>query len=419
MVEVKEYRLGYRPCLELLRRRLKEARRQSGPMPIQLLTGPRQVGKTTLLLALAAEYGERALYVAADAPEAALPGFWEQLWARAEAVATANGRVVVLLDEVHLLSDWAALLKAAWDRLRRKRLSVDIVATGSSALRLVTGSRESLAGRFERLTLSHWSASGLVDAFGISEREAAEMIVRMGAYPGAFAWRDDPKRWAAYVHDAILEPAIGRDILALAPVRKPALLRQVFAVAAASPAQVVSLQKIQGQLQDAGALETIAHYLSLLEEGYLVAPLDKYSPRAARRRSQPPKLIVLSNALLTVANPLGAPDPARDPARFGAWLENACLAHARNAGQQVLYWREEPLEVDAVLEGSWGEWVIEIKTGPVQTAELKGLLEFHRRFPRYRPLLIGTDAARNAAERAGIAVVDWREFLLRGIERVA
>jgi len=51
-------------------------------------------------------------------------------------------------------------------------------------------------------------------------------------------------------------------------VRKPALLRQVFAVAAGSPAQIISLQKMQGQLQDSGALETVAHYLALLQDAY-------------------------------------------------------------------------------------------------------------------------------------------------------
>lgn len=413
------YRLGYRECQALLQERLTQRRGQNGPLHVQLLTGPRQVGKTTLLLDLAQREGARALYAACDSSEAALAGFWEQLWARAETIATEKGHVVLLLDELHLLPDWARRLKAAWDRVKRKQLPVHVVATGSSAMRLASGSRESLAGRFERITLSHWSASALVDAFGVPEREAAETIVRSGAYPGAFALRKEPRRWAAYVHDAILEPAIGRDILALAPVRKPALLRQVFAVAVASPAQIVSLQKIQGQLHDAGALDTIAHYLSLLEEGYLVSALAKFSPRAARRRNAPPKLVVLSNALLAVANPLGVPDADSSPDRFGSWLENACLAYACNAGQQVLYWREEPLEVDAVLEGSWGQWVIEIKSGSVRTDELGGLLEFHRRFPDYKPLLVGSSASRVAAERANVAFVEWHEFLLRGVSSLA
>jgi uncharacterized protein len=103
-------------------------------------------------------------------------------------------------------------------------------------------------------------------AEGLAPEEAADTVVRQGSYPGTFGLRADAGRWAAYVRDAILEPAIGRDILALAPVRKPALLRQVFALCASSPAQIISLQKLQGQLQDAGAIETIAHYLSLLEQ---------------------------------------------------------------------------------------------------------------------------------------------------------
>jgi predicted AAA+ superfamily ATPase len=139
-------------------------------------------------------------------------------------------------------------------------------ATDSSALRLATGSRESLAGRFERVTLTHWSAASLAGVFGLSRERALELVVHRGSYPGAIALLEDPGRWTAYIRDAIIEPAIGRDILALGPVRRPALLRQVFGVAVASPARIVSLQKIQGQLHDTGALETIAHYLQLLEE---------------------------------------------------------------------------------------------------------------------------------------------------------
>ncbi len=145
-----------------------------------------------------------------------------------------------------------------------------VVATGSSALGIGAGSKESLAGRFERLTLTHWSSSAVFRAFGVEPEEAVEQDVRMKAYPGASELLGDLIRWAAYVRDAIVEPAIGRDILALATVRRPALLRQVFPVAASSPAQVVSLQKLQGQLQDRGALETIAHYLALLEGAYLI-----------------------------------------------------------------------------------------------------------------------------------------------------
>jgi len=404
------YRLGFRECLDLLSSRLAE----SVPSRIQLLGGPRQVGKTTLLLELLDRFRGKAFYAAADGPDAALPGFWERLWIRAEEVARAQDGAVVLLDEAHLLTDWATRLKGEWDRLRRRKVPVQIVATGSSALHLGAGSRESLAGRFERITLTHWSASSLAEVFHMSSRDAVDTLVRTGAYPGAFGYRDDLARWSAYVRDAIVEPAIGRDILALAAVRKPALLRQVFAVSASSPAQILSLQKIQGQLQEAGALETIAHYLALLEEAFLVAPVAKYSPRPARRRAAPPKLVTLSNAFLAVIDPRGIPDRDREPARFGAWVENACLAHAWNVGQQVSYWREEPLEVDAVLEGSWGKWVIEVKTGTIGRADLRGLAEFVARNREYHPLVLCDQPEAVAVERLGVEAMRWQDFLLDG-----
>jgi len=405
-----DFRLDFAGCQRVLQERLAEP----PPGRIQLVTGPRQVGKTTLLLGLERALGERTVYAAADAPEAALPGFWDRLWTRAEAAAGEHGTAVLLIDEVQHAPRWAHRLKADWDRVRRCPLPIHVVATGSSALGIDAGSRESLAGRFERLTLAHWSAHSLAEAFDLDPEAAAEEVVRRGAYPGAFAFTGDPRRWSVYVRDAIVEPAIGRDILGLATVRRPALLRQVFSVAAASPAQVISLQKLRGQLQDRGALETLAHYLALLEDAYLVAALPKHVSRPARRRASPPKLVPLSNALCAVVDPRGIPGRESDPDRFGAWVENACLAHAWSAGQRVAYWRESPLEVDGVLEGSWGQWAIEVKTGPFGARDLEGLFEFTRRFRRYRPLVVCGDAQLPAAARLGAEAVTWKRFLLDG-----
>jgi predicted AAA+ superfamily ATPase len=402
--------MDYKSCLDLLRRRLAEP----APGRIQLLTGPRQVGKTTLLLELASELRDVAIYAAADGPEAAMPGFWERLWTQAEETAQERGKAAVLLDEVQHLSDWAARLKGQWDRLRRRKTKLHVVATGSSALRLTRGSRESLAGRFERLTLAHWSTAAMAETFGIKTEVATDLAVQKGTYPGAFELRDDHARWAAYVREAIVEPAIGRDILALANIRRPALLRQIFAIAAASPAQIVSLQKLQGRLQERGALETIAHYLQLLEDAYLIAPLEKHAVRPARRRAGPPKLVTLNNALVAVLDPHGIPDRQREPDRYGLWVENACLAFAWNSGQRVSYWREEPLEVDGLLDGSWGTWALEVKTGPFVAADIRGLLEFSRRFPKYRPLLLCGQGELSTAERLGVPAMSWRQFLVHG-----
>lgn len=404
------YRLGYLGCRTHLAARIAEPT----PGRIQLLTGPRQVGKTTLLLELARDLREGAIYAAGDAPEAAVPGFWEQLWRRATEAAGARGTAVLFLDEIQYVPDWAARLKAQWDRVRRRAVSLHVVATGSSALRLGTGSRERLAGRFERLDLRHWSARDIAAAFAIGRDEAIGMLVEEGTYPGGVPLRDEPARWKAYVRDAIVEPAVGRDLLALGVVRRPGLLRQVFGACAGLPAQVVSLQKLRGSLDDRGALETIAHYLALLEEAYLIAGLEKYAARPERRRRAPPKIVVLTNAILAVTDPRGVPDPVADPERYGVWVENACLAHAWNAGQRVTYWREEPFEVDSVLEGSWGKWAVEVKTGAFTTRHLTGLLEFTRRHPRFQPLVLCDEAHVSAARQTGVEAIAWREFLWSG-----
>ncbi len=392
-----------------LRQRLDEP----APGRIQLVAGPRQVGKTTLLLELAAHYGDAAVYAAADAPEASLPGYWDRFWTGVESRAE-RGKTIVLLDEIHLLPDWASSLKALWDRFRRRHSPVHIVATGSSALRVTQGSRESLAGRFERIVFAHWTAAALAHTFNVPMADAARQSVFFGSYPGAWDLVREEARWRAYIRDAIIEPAIGRDVLALGQVRRPALLRQVFAVAVGSPAEIVSLQKVQGQLRDRGALETVAHYLELLRDAYLVAGLEKFTTRAVRRRAAPSKLVTLNNALLSATHPNGPPDPAREPARWGAWIENACLASAINQGQRVTYWREEPLEVDAVVEGSWGRWAFEIKAGRFDRRDLAGLLEFCRRHPSFRPLVVTRPGDEEAVRRFGLPAIAWVDFLTAG-----
>ena len=404
---------GFYSTREILRARLAEP----APARIQMLTGPRQVGKTTILLEIAREWGAHALYLAGDEPEAAFPGWWLSRWGRAVEMAQ-TGTGVLLIDEVQSIPDWARLVKAAIDQVYREQLPLHLVISGSAALPLAGGARERLAGRFEHLTLRHWTARDLVRAFGLGEDAAAERYVRYGAFPGSFRVLDDLSRWKAYIREAIIDAAIGRDLLMLEQIRRPALLRQVFALAIGHPGEIVSLQKIAGSLTESGALDTIAHYLEVLGEAYLITALPKFAATALRRRAAPPKLIPLSNALLAVAGDEQPPEVTTDPRRWGRWLENACLARAVNAGYRVSYWREEPYEVDMILSGEDGRWAVEIKSGEFTAYDLTGVLEFHRRNPEYRPLLIGRQRYRPVAENAGLAFIRWEDFVLDGLAGV-
>lgn len=397
-----------------IRDRLVERLDEPAPARVQMLTGPRQVGKTTILLEVGRRWGDAAVYLAADAPDAALPGWWEIQWRRATELARRD-KTVLLLDEVQYLPNWPRLVKSAIDQVYRERLPLHIVITGSAALEVASGSRETMAGRYERLVLRQWNPRDLAKAFSVSEEEAVGCFVRFGSFPGGMRLLPDVPRWKAYLRDSIIDPAIGRDLLMLEQVRKPALLRQVFAVCTGHPSQILSLAKIAGAIADKGTLETIAHYLNLLEEAYLVSPVRKYSHKELRRRASPPKVVPLSNAFLAASLAGEPPLPGSDPTTWGVWLENACLAFAIGCEQTVHYWREEPLEVDAVLCGSWGKWAVEVKAGDYTSRDLSSLLEFCRRWPEYRPMVIGEEDHAHTARRLGIDFLSWKKFLWDGI----
>jgi hypothetical protein len=221
----------------------------------------------------------------------------------------------------------------------------------------------------------------------------------------------DVPRWKVYLRDSIIDPAVGRDLMMLESIRKPALLRQVFAVCTGHPAEIMSLAKIAGEITDAGTLETIAHYLTLLEEAYLVSASRKYSAKEVRRRASSPKLVPLNNAFLAASRAGDPPTAQSLPDVWGRWVENACLGYAIGCEQTVGYWREEPLEVDAIIDGSWGKWAVEIKTGEYGSRDLVGLLEFHRRRPEYRPVILCDERHVDIGARVGLDVVPWAEFL--------
>jgi uncharacterized protein len=398
----------YTAALDQLSARLAEP----APGRVQLLSGPRQVGKTTLLLDLARAWGRRAVYAAADVPEAALAGWWDALWAGAERLAGHDG-AVLLIDEIPALPNWSRLLKAQFDRVLRHRTRLHVVVSGSSALQLGSGARETMAGRFERVRLLHWPAQELAARLGIPPDKAADHVVRFGGYPGGVSLLGDGARWRSYIRDSVMEPAIGKDVLMMETIRRPALLRQVFAVCVGHPAETVSLQKLCGLLSHPGAMETVAHYLHILEEACLVAAVRKYSGRTLRRRASPPKLIALNNALLAAgASPMSS-EP--DAAGWGRWVENACIALAWNAGQAVSYWRAEPLEVDLVTEGSWGQWAIEVKTGRYGHRDLAGLFEFCRLHRQFRPLVLCDEEDEGVARHAGVECRPWRTYLMEGL----
>jgi predicted AAA+ superfamily ATPase len=180
------------------------AQRLQGPAHfIQVLVGPRQVGKTTGVRQLLAQALWPAHYANADDVLVSDRSWLLQQWQ--QALLLGDGALLVI-DEIQKIPNWPETMKALWDaqpgRLR-------VLLLGSSALQLQSGVTESLAGRFELLRVHHWGFAELQAAFGYD----LERYLAYGGYPGAVALEAEPDRWYAYMKDAIVEAVIGKDIL--------------------------------------------------------------------------------------------------------------------------------------------------------------------------------------------------------------
>lgn len=370
-----------------LARRLAEPRRF-----IQVLTGPRQVGKTTLVQQVAADSGLAHRYASADEPTLRGGEWMEQQWDAARLAARDAGRdgALLVLDEVQKIPDWSQTVKRLWDADTAGRVPLKVVLLGSAPLLIQSGLTESLAGRFEVLHLPHWSYAEMHAAFGWS----LDPYLFYGGYPGAAPLIVEPGRWARYIKDALIETTISRDVLLLTRVDKPALLRRLFELGCAYSGQVLSYQKMLGQLQDAGNTTTLAHYLELLAGAGTVCGLQKFAGAQVRQRGSSPKLQVLNSALIGAQSGMTLAEARADPAFWGRIVESAAGAHLANAAAagecELFYWRDRNREVDFVVRAGRTVTAIEVKSGRSRDT-LPGMEAFSAAFKPKRKLLVGGD----------------------------
>jgi predicted AAA+ superfamily ATPase len=376
-----------RPQAVILARRLEEPRRF-----IQAVAGPRQVGKTTLVEQVTRSSGLPTRYASADGPAPRDASWVEQQWeaARLEARDADRHGAVLVLDEIQKIRGWSESVKRLWDEDTRARLPLKVIVLGSAPLLVQEGLTESLAGRFEILRLLHWSFWEMREAFGWS----LDQYLFHGGYPGAAPLIDEPERWARYILDSLIETTISRDVLLLSRVDKPALLRRLFELGCRYSGQILSYNKMLGQLQEAGNTVTLAHYLDLLAGAGLLMGLQKYAAQDVRRRGSSPKLQVLNTALMTAQTGLTPREARTDHEFWGRLVESAVGAHLANAAAagecELFYWRERSYEVDFVTKSARRLTAFEVKSGRTPDA-LPGMSAFSAAFKPHRKLLVGGD----------------------------
>jgi hypothetical protein len=373
-----------RPLLSTLMRRLEEPRRF-----LQVLAGPRQVGKTTLVRQAMETFGDRSTYITADSPA---PGDWvwlEQQWETARLRCRQAGSWLLVLDEIQKIPRWSELIKRLWDEDSAANLDLRVALLGSSPLLVERGLTESLAGRFEILRAGHWSLAEMQEAFGWSTEE----YIFFGGYPGAAALIGDEDRWRRYLLDSLIETTLSRDILLMTRVDKPALLRQLFRLGCEYSGQILSYQKMLGQLQDAGNTTTLAHYLELLQGAGMLCGIAKYAGQMVRQRASSPKFQVLNNGLKSAQSTRTFAEFRQDPEQWGRMVESAVGAYLTGmalAGEcEIFYWREVAKEVDFVLRRGDRLIAIEVKSGR-KPDSLPGMVAFDKAFSPTKKLLVGT-----------------------------
>lgn len=376
-----------RPHLQLFIKRIQEPRNF-----IQVLTGPRQVGKTTMVRQLLDKIHIPGMLLSADA--VAAPGsIWlQEQWEAVRLNMQAKGltEYLLVIDEIQKINNWSETVKQLWDADTQSGLNLKILLLGSSRLLLQAGLSESLAGRFETTYMGHWSFNEMQEAFGWT----ATQYIWFGGYPGSAPLIHDEPRWKQYISQSLIETSISKDILMMTRVDKPALMRRLFELGCQFSSQILSYNKMLGQLQDAGNTTTLSHYLHLLGTAGLLSGIDKYAVGNVQKRGSSPKLQVHNTALLSAQYAEHLEEIGTKRERWGRIVESAIgahlLNHALTENFQLYYWRDRNQEVDFVIERKGVLIGIEVKSGIPRPGT--GMAAFAQQFQHAKTILVGDNS---------------------------
>jgi uncharacterized protein len=365
---------------------------------IQILFGSRQTGKTTLIRQVLKEIKIPSLYLSAD--NAGVSGnIWiEQQWnmARLECLKNKTDFILVI-DEVQKISGWSETVKKMWDSDTKDRNPIKVVLLGSAPLLIQKGLTETLTGRFEVVRLPHWSYKEMKDAFDFSLND----YIYFGGYPGSAELIHDYERWKNYIKDSIIETTILKDVLLMTRIDKPGLLKHLFELGCIYSGQILSFNKILGQLQDAGNTVTLSHYLNLLSGAGMLTGIQKYSAGTVTVRSSSPKFMVFNSALFSVYSDLSPLKASENTEKWGQFIETAVGSHLLNSEHysniKTYYWRQENHEVDFILKKGRHVTGLEVKSGK-SSAVTSGMIQFKKKYPGAKIILTGEE---------GISVKDF------------
>ena len=369
---------------KVIKERLEEPRKF-----IQIVTGPRQVGKTTMVKQVLSSLKTPWLMFSADDVPTSQREWISDCWENARMKLRSNPfeSIVLVIDEVQKIAGWSEVVKKMWDEDSFHDTPIKVLLLGSSRVMLERGLADSLAGRFETIRVPHWTYDEMHKAFGFT----LEQFVYFGGYPAVAELIANEDRWAEYIRSSIIDATINKDVLVDAVVNKPALLRQTFELAAAYSGEILSLTKMIGQLQDAGNTTTLSSYLRLLDDSGLVCGLQKYAVDNSRRRASIPKYQVYNNALKSIFCEASFKEALDNRKLWGRLFESAVGCHIVNVAysyrMQPYYWRDGDNEVDFVLKS--GSKIVGMEVKSSHEKYTHGLTLFREQFKPHAAFVVG------------------------------
>ena len=378
------------------------------PRSIQLIEGPRQTGKTTLVRQALQDCPIQHTYLSLDEWETEVSfgrdrgrygphivagprdrRWLTEQWARVrDSADRSRDGWILALDEIQVIPGWSRTVKGLWDADRRDGRALHVVILGSAPLPIQRQLNESLAGRFEAIRVTQWSFGETREAF----HQTLEEYLFYGGYPGAIALSKGEDRWRDFVLKTLVRTSIGRDVVSMTNVRKPALLQRLFRLGVAYAGQILSYSKVVGHLAQRGNVATVQKYLDLLEGAGLIAGLPAFSATRQHGRRSSPKLIPLDPAFVTADCGYSFSQALADRTFWGRIVESAVGAHlvkTATSRTNVSYWRRGSAEVDFVLKRGPESIAIEVKSGR-QRRSTRGLATFCEKYSGARGLVVGT-----------------------------
>lgn len=355
-----------RQHLEILKSRMAEPRRR-----MQIIMGPRQVGKTTLVGQFTDSTDVPFDFFAADGVNRYdttwIPTRWQE--ARMRMDIHKDQEHILIIDEVQKIIGWSEQVKKEWDADTRNKRNLKVILLGSSRVLLEKGLDESLAGRFEPIKMGFWEWPEMRDAFGFTMQQ----YIYFGGFPGLAPDIGNEDRWRDLMESAIITPILTRDILEIEEIRNPALLRQVFELACMESAKELSLTKMQGTM-NSGTVPTIKNYLNILDQTMTVKPLQKYAPSPIKEKNSVPKMQVYNSAFRNRYGLYTFEEAVTNATEWGRQVESAVGAHLANRSQidgfELLYWRKDnKTECDYILKKGQALVAIEVKSSSADNAK--------------------------------------------------